>query len=346
MLGGRGFLLACFVSAAAVLLFFGILHLPFIRVSSLLRIGHGAQEHSVVSAALFLWSNQAVLSCVLLLFAIALPVLKWLYLLALLTLSVLRRESAGSDAPLMRVLVWWPQDLIALAAVAALIAGHETVRLHTAAGAYCFGGAVIAMALAYTWRRRSAKPGTPAAAQSSPSVAPSVVPAPRRGPLFAALVGLALLAFGLGVTQPVVRLSSAGAAGAGQSIVDLVLALGARGEAALWVPIAILAILLPSLRQLYLVTVTAASALPSVIGAGTVRLAEALGRHATVDTMVLALGLFYLMETQVADRALLPGVYCLAASAALTLIAYIVASAPVSATTASSNALIPAPARG
>jgi hypothetical protein len=158
-------------------------------------------------------------------------------------------------------------------------------------------------------------------------------------------VGLALLAFGLGLTQPVIRFSGTGAENAAQSIVDLVLVLQTRGATTLWVPLTILAVVLPGLRQLYLLTVTAAVALPSVFGPRAVGVAGALGRPAAADPMLLALGLFYLMETHAADRVLLPGAYCLAASAVLTLVAYVTTGAGVSSPpTAAAGTAVPAPA--
>ena len=257
MLGGRRFLLICAVSVAAVLLALG-LYLPFMRLSTLLRIGHGAQEHSLMSAVPdLLRSNLAFLGGVLLALAVFLPLLKWLYLL----LPALQRwtDVAEAERTLAWLLRWWPQDVVAIAATAALIASRETLVQRTAGGAYCFAGAVLVMALASTWLRPGAPPG--------PQARPQAVHDTPRGLAFAALVLLAIGAFALGVTLPVVRL--AGTASAGQSIVDLVLA--ARGETALWVPIAILALLLPGLRLLYLLTVAAARVLPKAIRAGAIR---------------------------------------------------------------------------
>ncbi|MFZ1106018.1 MAG: paraquat-inducible protein A [Hyphomicrobiaceae bacterium] len=321
MLGGRRFLLVCAVSVAVVLLALGF-YLPFMRLSTLLRIGHGAQEHSLMSAVPDLMrSNLAFLGGVLLALAVFLPLLKWLYLL----LPALQRwtDVAAAQRTLAWLLRWWPQDVVAIAATAALIASRETLVQRTAGGAYCFAGAVLVMALACTWLRAGAAPGQ--------HTRPQAVHDTLRGSAFAALVLLAIVAFALGVTLPVVRLAGTDTASAGQSIVDLVLALQARGETALWVPIAILALLLPGLRLLYLLTVAAARVLPKAIRSGAIRAAEILGRHATADTIALSLMLFYLMETREADRTLQPAVYCLAASAVLTLAAYAWANLPAPA---------------
>jgi uncharacterized paraquat-inducible protein A len=309
--GGRRFLLGAAVLTAAVLLTLAF-HLPFMRLSTLVLVGHGAQEHSLISAVHALVrssSHEVFIGGVLLVLAIFLPLLKLLYLLALALLPWI--DATRSETPL-RALAWlgrwWPQDLVTLAAMAMLIARRETLLQHTAAGAYCFAAAVLVMALAYTWRR-------PDGSAPRPPVSP-------RGSAFAALVGLAVLAFAAGLTLPVVRLANTGAEGAGPSIVQLLLALQARGDTVLAVTLAILAVLLPGLRLVYLLAVAAARVLPRPLRSGTVRAAEALGRHTTTDAMVLALMLFYLMQTRAADRVLQPAVYCLAASAVLTFAAY------------------------
>jgi paraquat-inducible protein A len=315
MLGGRGFLLACAVVAASALLALSF-HLPFMRMSGLLLPGHGPQEHSLISAvSALVQSDQVFLGSLLLALSIFLPLLKLLYLLLLATLP--RAEIVRSAAPL-GALAWlgrWSRsDLVALALTAALVASRDTLAQRVAGAAYCFAAAVLIMALADTWLRRDG-----AGRRLRAAVAHA---AARRGPAFMALVALAVAAFALGVTLPVVQLRYADAAARPDSIVGIVLALRTRGETTLWVALLALGILLPALRLLYLLTVAAARALPPAIRGKAMVAADALGRHATVDTMVLSLALLYLIATRQADAALQPGVYCLAASAGLALAAY------------------------
>jgi uncharacterized paraquat-inducible protein A len=320
MLGGRRFLLAGAVLAAGVLLALGF-HLPFMRLSTLVLIGHGPQEHSLISAVhTLVRSNAVFLGGVVLALAIFLPLLKLLYLVLLAVLPGSEIARAEALAWLGR---WWPQDLVALGAAAVLVASRETLMQRVAGGAYCFAAAVLAMALAYAWRRGDGRTGA--------LPAPKSLDVTSRGHGFGALVALAALAFALGVTLPVVRLAGAGSSG--QSIIDLVLALRTRGEMVLWVVLAILALALPGLRLLYLVTVAAAGFLPSRMGAMAVRCAEVLGPNATTDTMVLSLGLFYLIHTRAVEAALQPAVYCLAAAAALMLAAYAWVNLPAATAT-------------
>jgi uncharacterized paraquat-inducible protein A len=325
MLGGRRYVLAGAVLAAAVLLALG-LHLPFLRLGAPVLVGHGAQEHSLISAVhTLVRSNAILLGGVLLVLAIFLPLLKLLYLLLLALLP--RTEIARAEA-LAWLGRWRPQDVLALAAAAVLVASRETLVQRVAGGAYCFAAAVLAMALADTWRRGEMRQEALAARKWR---------ATPRSPWFGVLVAFAAAAFGAGVTLPAVRLASP--ANAGQSIVELVLALQSRGETVLWVVVAILALALPGLRLLHLATVAAARFLPSPIASKAVRATEAVGPHATADTMVLSLALFYLIHIRAADPVLQPGVYCLAAAAALMLVAYAWANLPTGASGAQPSSL-------
>jgi hypothetical protein len=146
--------------------------------------------------------------------------------------------------------------------------------------------------------------------------------ATTRGPLFGALVGLATATFVLGATLPAVRLTSPYAGTDLHSIASLVLLLYARAEFLLWAVISALAILLPGLRLLYLSALVVGRRLPHAVRMPVISGAGALGRYASADTMLLSLMFLYLLAAGRADAALQPGVYCLAASAFLTLIAY------------------------
>jgi uncharacterized paraquat-inducible protein A len=302
------------------------------RLSQLLILGSsGAQEHSLISAVRALvGSNQVFLGGILLAVVFFLPLHKLLYLLLLALLSpaaIVRSE------PTLRAVAWlgrwWPHDLAALAAAAALVASHAALAQRLAAGAYCFAAAIFAMALAYVWLR-------PEAADLRWR-APAGHAASLKSPAFAVLVAFAVLAFVGGVTLPVLRLNAAYAGAKDHSIVSVVLALRKGGETVLWAAILTLAILLPGLRLIYLLTVAATRARPRIMRSKTI---EALGRHATADTMVLSLMLFYLIETGQAHAVLQPGVYCLAASAALALAGYTWANLPASAAGARRSSLM------
>jgi paraquat-inducible protein A len=303
-LGGRRFLLGWTVMAAALCLALG-LTLPFIVLPRPVFFAYG---HSLVSAVNALArSGQPLLAALLLIFAILLPVLRLLYLVLLATLPA---AEINRSAHQLRALDWlgrWsPQDILVIVLALALAATQEALAQRTAAGAYFLAAAVLLPALAYVWL-----PGEARAARARASA--------TRGAAFGVLIAVAAGAFVLGITLPALRLNEAYGGADVLSVAGAISALYARGELLLAFAILTLSVLLPGLRLLYLLTLS--RALPHAIRTRAIPVAEALGRYAAADTLVLTAMLFYLVASGIADAQLQPGVYALAASALLTLLA-------------------------
>src|SRR5690606_38964709 len=106
------------------------------------------------------------------------------------------------------------------------------------------------------------------------------------------------------------------------SVASILLALHAGGETVLWAVLGALAVALPGLRVLHLLTLATARALPTALRTWAVLIMGVLGRYAIADTIVLALTLLYLIAIGAADAALQPGAWCLATFALLTPFAY------------------------
>jgi paraquat-inducible protein A len=317
-LGGRRFLLGWTVAAAALCLALG-LTLPFIVLPRPVFFAYG---HSLLSAVNALArSSQPLLASVLLIFAILLPVLRLLYLVLLATLPA---AEINRSARQLRALDWlgrWsPQDILVIVLALALVATQEPLAQRVAGGAYFLAAAVLLPALAYIWLPTEAR-------------AARVRTSATRGAIFGLLVAVAAGTFVLGITLPAVRLTEAYGDADVLSVAGAIAALHARGELLLALAVLTLAVVLPGLRLLYLLTLS--RALPHAVRTRAVPVAEALGRYAAADTLVLTAMLFYLVASGLADAQLQPGVYALAASALLTLLAYAWASM-----------LAPAPAHG
>jgi paraquat-inducible protein A len=317
-LGGRRFLLGCAVVAAAVCLALG-LTLPFVVLPRPVFFAYG---HSLISAVNALArSSQVLLAAILLIFAILLPVLRLLYLVLLATLPA---TELSRSARQLRALDWlgrWsPQDILVIVLALALVATREPFAQRAASGVYFLAAAVLLPVLAHVWL-----PGEARAARLPASAA--------RGAAFGVLIAVAAGTFVLGITLPALRLNEAYGGADVLSVAGAISALYARGELLLSLAILTLAVLLPGLRLLYLLTLS--RALPHAVRTRAGPVAEALGRFATADTLVLTAMLFYLVASGIADAQLQPGVYALAASALLTLLAY-----------AWANMLAPTPAQG
>jgi paraquat-inducible protein A len=314
-LGGRRFLLGLAVVAAGACLALGV-SLPFLRLT---KPAFHAHAHSLISAVdALVRSNQLLLGGILLVFGIFLPLMKMLYLVLLATLP---QPEINRAAAQLRALEWlgrWsPHDVLALGLAVAVIASQPALAQRTALGGYFFCAAVLVMGLAYAWLRSDVS----AARLRSPAVRAAYASV-TRGPAFAALLGLVAGLLILGITLPAVRLGTPYAGTDTPSIAGLGLALYRQGATLDAAALLTLAVLLPGLRLLYLASLVLARTLPHGIRTWVVLGAEALGRQATADTMVLALMLFYLVATGAVDASLQLGAYCFGAAALLGLVAF------------------------
>jgi len=314
-LGGRRFLLGMAVVAAGAFLAVAV-SLPFVRLTRPALFAYG---HSLISGVSALaQAGQLALAGIVLVLAIFLPLIKLLYLVLLATLP---SEELGRSATQLRAIDWlgrWsPHDILAVWLALALVLGHDATAQRSGAGAAFFAAAVMAMLLAYAWLRGDAS----ARRMRAPSVRAAYATA-LRGLPFGVLLALAAVSFALGVTLPAVQLTARYAGSEVHSLTGLVWALTAQGELLLGGAILLLAIVLPGMRLLHLLTLVLSRVLPPALRARTVVAAEVLGRHATADTMILALMLFALVASGDAYADLQLGAWCFVASAALTMLAY------------------------
>lgn len=139
------------------------------------------------------------------------------------------------------------------------------------------------------------------------------------------LVSLIILAAGvclaLGVTQPVIKLTKLYVWTDEHSMASVIWALYRDGEYSLSLVILVFSILLPGLKLVYLLAAALAtvSRLPDL--ARIVRQLEWIGRWSMLDVLVLALTIFYVKSSGIADGVTLPGFYFFVASVFLTMIA-------------------------
>jgi paraquat-inducible protein A len=314
-LGGRRSLLACAVAAASVALGLGI-SLPFVRLT---RLTLYAYEHSLIAAVdVLMRSRQLVLGIAVLVFAIFLPVLRLLYLLLLALLPL--RDVERLARPL-RALEWigrWSLwDLVALTLTIALVQSQNAYEAGNAGGIYAFTGAVLLMLLAWTWLR-----GEVATARLRVPATKLAHSSAMRGAAFTVLVLLAAALLALGLSLPAIRLPGSWAGTDQHSAVSLLRALYAQGAYLPCLVLATLALLLPGLKLLYLLALLAARLLPYGLRVKSIRAIEWLGGYPASEVTILALMVFHLGATDRSGVLMLPGTYCFAASALLTLVAF------------------------
>jgi len=128
----------------------------------------------------------------------------------------------------------------------------------------------------------------------------------------------------LGLVLPVVKLSRLYVWTDEHSMASVIWALYSKDELFLAAVIAVFSILIPAIKLLYLL------AMASLAGegeAGThwqrpLKHLEWLGKWSMLDVLVLALIVFYVKSSGVADAAAMPGLYFFSGSVVLTMLAY------------------------
>jgi len=143
-----------------------------------------------------------------------------------------------------------------------------------------------------------------------------------RGAAFSVLVLLAAALLGLGLLLPAIRLPGSWAGTDQHSAVSLLRALYGQGEYFPCLVLFTLTVLLPGVKLLYLLALLAARLLPYGIRVKSMRAIEWLGGYPISEVTILSLMVFYLGATDRSGVLILPGTYCFAASALLTLVAY------------------------
>ncbi len=139
------------------------------------------------------------------------------------------------------------------------------------------------------------------------------------------LVSLIILAasicLALGVTQPVIKLTKLYVWTDEHSMASVIWALYRDGEYSLSLVILVFSILLPGLKLVYLLAAALATVarLPDL--ARIVHQLDWIGRWSMLDVLVLALTIFYVKSSGIADGVTLPGFYFFVASVFLTMIA-------------------------
>jgi paraquat-inducible protein A len=84
----------------------------------------------------------------------------------------------------------------------------------------------------------------------------------------------------------------------------------------------VFSVVFPFLKLLYLLTLCLSPNVSTEFRQKSISVMEWLGRYSMTDVMVLALIIFYMNSSGYTEARVLPGVYCFAASALMTMFAY------------------------
>ncbi len=327
-LGGRRFLLSMAIIAASISLGLG-LTLPGIRLT---RFYFFSTEYSLVSTVYTLiLGNQIFLGTIVFIFSIMLPVFKLGYLVVLTTMpdDILRQYRHVKALEWLGK--WSMHDVLVLALMIFFIKSQGVYDAKSLSGVYFFTAAVLLMILAYTWLNRLSLQGAASSSQASEPVTGS----PLRGStpawrnfLLALFILVAAICFALGVILPSIRFTTVYVWTNEHSIATILWALYHNQEWFLCSVIGIFSVVFPFLKLLYLLTLCLSPSLSGEFRQKPITAIEWLGRYSMTDVMVLALMIFYMNSSGYTEARVMPGIYCFAASALMTMFAYGWANTP------------------
>ena len=322
-LGGRRFLLSIAIIGASISLALGI-SLPSIKLT---KFYFFSTEFSLLSTVwTLLQRNQIFLGFIVAVFSIVLPVFKILYLVILTTmpLDVLQRQFRR-----LRALEWlgkWSMhDVLVLALMIFFLKSSGIYDARSLSGVYFFTAAVVFMILAYAWLSVFALAPIRAEHLRAERARPMIGIGGRsafKNFLLALFILTAAILFALGVILPSIRFTTVYVWTNEHSIASIIYALYRTQEYFLAAVITVFSVVFPFLKLLYLLTLCLSPNLSEDFRQKSLSTMEWLGRYSMTDVMVLALMIFYMNSSGYIEARVLPGVYCFAASALMTMFAY------------------------
>jgi paraquat-inducible protein A len=328
-IGGRIGLVGM-IAAAGWCLYLGLTE-PIIKLTQLYMF---SDEHSLVSAVYALYlDGEYPLAGVILVFSILMPCLKLLYLLALAAwpltplaswrLSLARIEWLGK---------WSMHDVLILALTIVYLKAEGVSQAASLPGIRWFAVSIILIMIAYGWARRLAR-SRAGHAHEEITLTTMALRQPSDNPQMSGLrrFGVALLTLAAavalmqGVTLPAIQLTKMYVWTDEHSIFSAIAALFSEHEYFLAGLIFLFSICVPILKLMYLLVVATLVPARPLARAKMLERLESLGKWSMMDVLVLALVIFYVNASFVADATALPGVYWFAVSVFLTMGAYALA---------------------
>ncbi len=320
-LGGRRFLLSLAIIGASISLALGV-SLPSIKLT---KFYFFSTEYSLITTVLTLVQrNQIFLGSLVFIFSILLPVFKILYLIMLTTMTP---ETLMRQYRRLRTLEWlgkWSMhDVLVLALMIFFIKSQGIYDATSLSGVYFFTLAVVFMILAYAWLNIFSLNAVKAQTERiEAAAAASRRPSALRNFLLALFILTAAICFALGIILPSIRFTTIYVWTNEHSIGTIIWALYTNQEYFLCGVIAVFSVVFPFLKLLYLLTLCLSPNVSSDFRQKSISAMEWLGRYSMTDVMVLALIIFYMNSSGYTEAKVLPGVYCFAASALMTMFAY------------------------
>ena len=310
------------IAAAAVFLYLGITQ-PIIQLTQLYVFD---DAHSLASAVYALYlDGEYLLSGVVLVFSILLPTVKLCYLFVLAALpaeqlraqqNILRRlESIGK---------WSMHDVLILSITIVYLKSSGISDATSQPGARYFAFSVILIMLSYGWIKRSARDALQGAADTTTTTTGGGLTefTPTRRFFVTFLTIAAAVCLVLGLVLSTIKLTKLYVWTDEHSVLSAIYALYQDGEVFLAAIVALFSVAFPALKLFYLIVVSNLQAARPQVRERVFQRLEWLGKWSMMDVLVLALIIFYVNASSLAEASALAGIYFFTASVFLTMIAY------------------------
>lgn len=308
------------IVAAGALFWLGITE-PIVQLTQFYMF---SDAHSLSSAvkALYL-DNELFLAAVVLVFSILLPLMKlaYLFILAALSTEQLRAQEGLIDR-LESIGKWSMHDVLILALTIVYLKSTGLSDATSQPGAWYFAGSVMLIMLSYGWIKQTAQ--LPRSARTATINEPPVAiefSAIRRFVItLFTLAAVATLA--LGLFLPTIQLTTMRWWQDEHSIITAIWALYENGEPFLAILIGLFSVLFPVLKLFYLLVITNFRAKNPHKRKRDLKWIAWLGKWSMMDVLVLALLIFYVNASALAEATAREGIYFFTASVVLTMVAY------------------------
>lgn len=321
------------IVAAGICLYLGITE-PIIKLTQFYVF---TDSHSLSSAVYALHiDGEYFLAGVVLFFSILLPTIKLTYLFIL---AVLPEEQLRAQQKIFKRLEgvgkWSMHDVLILSITIVYLKSSGLSKAVSMPGARYFALSVILIMIAYGWIKRTARDVVGAElkfydAHRQLNVTSKLEFSSTRRFWINVVTLAAAVSLVLGITLPTIKLTKLYVWTDEHSIISAIWALYRDNELFLAALIFLFSIIFPALKLFYLIVVTTLATRRPLARDRIFSRLEWLGKWSMMDVLVLALIIFYVNASAVANANALPGIYYFTAAVFLTMFAYALVKSGVS----------------
>jgi len=318
----RRIALNAMIVAAGLFLYLGITQ-PIIQLTQFYVF---SDAHSLASAVYALYlDGEYMLSGIVLVFSILLPTVKLCYLFVLAALPAEQLRAQGRTMRRLEAIGKWSMhDVLILSITIVYLKSSGISDATSQPGARFFALSVLLIMFSYGWIKRSAHDAVEgqSAEWDAAAIDGDMNFSSTRRLTVTLLTTAAAVCLVLGLYLPTIKLTKLYVWTDEHSVFSAIYALYSDGEVFLAAIIGLFSVAIPALKLVYLIVISNLSTARPQRRENVFRRLEWLGKWSMMDVLVLALIIFYVNASSLAEASALAGIYFFTISVFLTMIAY------------------------